>query len=872
MKNQLLPIAGILIAIAATQAARAADALPLKTPAVTATNWSGCYGGLQAGGGTQSDDFTFRNGGGGLAGGQLGCNMQIGSFVLGLEGEAAWSGLSDSSSVAQGSFSEQFTTRNRWNADLAARAGVALDRALIYGKAGFAQGGFDFAFNQNFPGFLETQNSSGTLSGLLLGVGVEVALAPHWSAKLEYDHIDYGARAFQFSDVFNGVNTPFTASQSASANLIKAGVNYQFGGAGFLPFNPSGSPVLPVKALAGASRPVDWSGCYGGLHAGGGAQNDDFTGTNGGGGLAGGQLGCNMQIGSFVLGLEGEAAWSGLSDSSSSAQGSSSQQLTARNRWSADLAARASVALDRALIYGKAGFAQGGFDFAFNQNFPGTLVTENASGTLTGLLLGVGIEVALAPHWSAKLEYDHIDYGARAFQFSDVQNGVNNPFAQSQSASANLVKAGVNYQFNDHSVPAGTTSLTMPKAATSWSGCYGGLNAGGGTIINGGGGLAGGQLGCNMQIGSFVLGLEGEAAWSNLSDSFSFARGNFSEQSTTRNRWSADLAARAGVALDRALIYGKAGFAQGGFDFASNAHNGGTLETVNASGTLNGLLLGVGVEVALAPHWSAKLEYDHIDYVGRAFQFSDVVNGVNNPFAQSESASANLVKAGVNYQFNDHGVPAGTTSLTMPVAAVNWSGCYGGLHAGGGAQNDDFTGTNGGGGLAGGQLGCNMQIGSFVLGLEGEAAWANLSDSFSFTNNFGFSEQFTTRNRWSADLAARAGLALDRALIYGKAGFAQGGFDFAFNQNNGGTLTTENASGTLTGRLLGLGIEVAFAPHWSAKLEYDRIDYGSRAFQFSDVIGGVNNPLTQSQSASANLVKAGVNYQFGGHDIVTARY
>jgi outer membrane immunogenic protein len=106
---------------------------------------------------------------------------------------------------------------------------VAIDRALIYSKIGMASGGFHFSTSATQP---PIENGSGTLSGLLLGCGIEVAVAPHWSARLEYDHIDYVGRNFQFSEPALGSNLPFIAqSESASANLVKASVNYRFGGA-----------------------------------------------------------------------------------------------------------------------------------------------------------------------------------------------------------------------------------------------------------------------------------------------------------------------------------------------------------------------------------------------------------------------------------------------------------------------------------------------------------------------------------------------------------------------------------------------------------------------------------------------------------------
>ena len=69
-------------------------------------------------------------------------------------------------------------------------------------------------------------------------MGVEYAFLPNWSAKLEYNYIDYGTRSFNASIATNaafagtglaglsGVQVP--ASITESEHIIKAGVNYRF--------------------------------------------------------------------------------------------------------------------------------------------------------------------------------------------------------------------------------------------------------------------------------------------------------------------------------------------------------------------------------------------------------------------------------------------------------------------------------------------------------------------------------------------------------------------------------------------------------------------------------------------------------------------
>jgi outer membrane immunogenic protein len=77
-----------------------------------------------------------------------------------------------------------------------------------------------------------------------------------------------------------------------------------------------------------------------------------------------------------------------------------------------------------------------------------------------------------------------------------------------------------------------------------------------------------------------------------------------------------------------------------------------------------------------------------------------------------------------------------------------------------------------------------------------------------------------------------------------------------------------NARGILAGVLLGGGIEYAFAPNWSAKLEYDHIDYLGRDLLFT----GIPSDSITRESISASLVKVGINYHFAGGNTIVAKY
>jgi outer membrane immunogenic protein len=80
--------------------------------------------------------------------------------------------------------------------------------------------------------------------------------------------------------------------------------------------------------------------------------------------------------------------------------------------------------------------------------------------------------------------------------------------------------------------------------------------------------------------------------------------------------------------------------------------------------------------------------------------------------------------------------------------------------------------------------------------------------------------------------------------------------------------TSGSGSGTQTGELLGMGVEYAFLPNWSAKIEYNFIDFGSRSFSapISTNPSLAGTPLAGltaipfSTTENQHIIKAGLNW------------
>jgi outer membrane immunogenic protein len=236
---------GIGVASAADLAAKAPYAVP-----ASGFTWTGCYIGGHAGAGILHDqgfqpnlnlNFQDRHGVGGLGGGQIGCNYQTGMLVVGIEGEGFWSGMKISvDQFGAGNFGNTLLgntqIRNKWDYDVAGRIGVAFDRALIYGKAGWVFGGFDWNFASTPAAvFQYTNRGNATLDGLLIGFGLEYAFANNWTVKFEYDYLGFTAKNvlfnFKCSNCVNSAPT-FTENVSADKHIFKVGLNYLFNTSG----------------------------------------------------------------------------------------------------------------------------------------------------------------------------------------------------------------------------------------------------------------------------------------------------------------------------------------------------------------------------------------------------------------------------------------------------------------------------------------------------------------------------------------------------------------------------------------------------------------------------------------------------------------
>ena len=215
--------------------------------------------------------------------------------------------------------------------------------------------------------------------------------------------------------------------------------------------------------------------------------------------------------------------------------------------------------------------------------------------------------------------------------------------------------------------------------------------------------------------------------------------------------------------------------------------------------------------------------------------------------------------------------PAIAADVRLPVKAphiqsvFDWTGFYIGAHAGFGRgassavlSDPAITASSGsfGGVIGGVQAGYNVQLSSgIVLGAEADITFPNYLASNSIaallaTPRSDVVEQLD----YAGTLRGRIGYASGHWLAYATGGLAWAGERFV---NTPAIGSEEKELNVRLGWAAGAGVEYAFAPHWSLRLEYlySRFEQADIRFPSATQI---------SSSLDLQSIRVGLNRKFGG--------
>jgi opacity protein-like surface antigen len=207
-----------------------------KAPAAAATTyyWAGPYVGANFGGAFSAGESVLTpigngatNPSGVLGGLQLGYNCLLTpTLLIGIEGELDWTSAQGKSNLVDpvGTASLSITSDHNWYDTLSGRFGYVMGPLMLFGKGGAAWMNADYLMQVN-SGLDGSTLTGTTRTGWNAGAGLEYMLGSRWSAKLEYDHLEFGKNTVQFVNPFGS-----SATFKTAVNEVKAGVNYHFDG------------------------------------------------------------------------------------------------------------------------------------------------------------------------------------------------------------------------------------------------------------------------------------------------------------------------------------------------------------------------------------------------------------------------------------------------------------------------------------------------------------------------------------------------------------------------------------------------------------------------------------------------------------------
>lgn len=195
-------------------------------------------------------------------------------------------------------------------------------------------------------------------------------------------------------------------------------------------------------------------------------------------------------------------------------------------------------------------------------------------------------------------------------------------------------------------------------------------------------------------------------------------------------------------------------------------------------------------------------------------------------------------------------------------AYYDWTGFYLGLQAGYGWSKADTSfappgapsfSPDGDGFVGGAHAGYLQQFDSFVLGIEADIEFSDISGSDS--SLVGPTAGGKADINWMGSLRLRAGYAWDRALLYATGGLAYADFDGSGGPAGG---PLQSFSDDLWGWTLGAGLDYAFTDAVSLRAEYRYTDFGDASGSLAPLYPAISS----STDLDVHAVRVGVSYHF----------
>jgi outer membrane immunogenic protein len=243
--KKLFPLAAAFVSIATVASAADFPVEPMKAalPAPILFSWTGCYVGGEGGGAWGQGEQMASSGPnmgqtitggmsikGGIAGGTIGCNIQMSNFVVSGEADFSWTNKRGSThDLPPFNTAAVSETREKWLDTYRGRFGYAIDRFMIYGTAGVAVAGTEVRVsNPAFGTLVDPRQRTGWVAGLGGEFAVWTGGAFDVTLKVEYLHAGFETHTYFTPPVPVAGGTVATRDTKLTDDIVRAGLNVKF--------------------------------------------------------------------------------------------------------------------------------------------------------------------------------------------------------------------------------------------------------------------------------------------------------------------------------------------------------------------------------------------------------------------------------------------------------------------------------------------------------------------------------------------------------------------------------------------------------------------------------------------------------------------
>jgi outer membrane immunogenic protein len=439
-------------------------------------------------------------------------------------------------------------------------------------------------------------------------------------------------------------------------------------------------PIFTKAPPVGAITAIDWTGFYGGLHAGVGRvqfrgtyQDQLDTGpfsTSGVEFFGGGQLGYNWQTGRSVYGLEFDGSWGsrpGFKAAGGAADVDGPDFVRTEARALASARVRAGIAVNNAMLFSSFGVGYADAKFTITGDTPSP---ASVSLSAVGLVTGFGMEWMFGPNWSARIEALQYNLGKKKSLFGLTTDSSVRTTDFVKIDDIQVVRVAMNYRWG-----GAAPGANMSAPAANFAGVYAGLHGGygisritgtfndfndyGGFDFDPKGFLGGAHAGYNAQNGAWVYGFEIDGTWAGMKNDRTIASpvpgltNVVSDKLETNALASAR--ARFGAVVDNKLFFFTAGIGYVQSEYNVTDTDGVTTVSATKKFSSWGPVVGSGVEWAFAPNWLFRFEgltylFDHKVSIATLIPTAGPGGTVSDATDFIKQSTVSVVRVGLTYR------------------------------------------------------------------------------------------------------------------------------------------------------------------------------------------------------------------------------